>query len=47
MKHVLNQVPTLVNRLTANGQVFIVVLLATIQATAALAFVVVLHHLLR
>ena len=46
MKHVLNQVPTLV-KTYGKWPSFIVVLLATIQATVALAFVVVLHHLLR
>jgi hypothetical protein len=46
MRELLNHVPTLV-RTYGKWPSFVVLLLATTQAIAALAFVVVLHHLLR
>lgn len=46
MRHILNHVPTLV-KTYGKWPSFLVLLLATTQATAALVLVIVLHHLLR
>ncbi len=46
MRDLLNHVPTLV-RTYGKWPSFVVLLFATAQGIAALAFVVVLHHLLR
>ena len=46
MRELLNHVPSLV-KTYGKWPSFVVLLLATTQSAAALAFIVVLHHLLR
>jgi hypothetical protein len=46
MRHILDHVPALV-KTYGKWPSYLVLLLATAQATAALALVIVLHHLLR
>jgi hypothetical protein len=46
MRHLFEHIPTLV-KIYGKWPSFVVLLLATLHGTAALALVVVLHHLLR